>query len=268
VTLAYYLQDARSLLRDSNALFLPDRQLIRWCNLGRRKVAQHTMCLRLLVSGQSPLGSAAQPGIMIPGAFTPGVLPDPTAGGVNLVGAPATVSNRFNTIPWVEKYSYEYANPFARAQRAGVKGIVNVLAVSVAWGAARPAMNWVPWEDLQAYARSYNFGVTSFPYLWSCTNEGENGHVWLFPAPSQGGMQGEMEWDTLCTPSDLNDDSDHDAISEPFRGAVKYYAAGLSYYGSGRMGQARLMMDLFADDLGVARFATDAGKVADWYGIS
>jgi hypothetical protein len=74
-----------------------------------------------------------------------------------------------------------------------------------------------------------------------------------------------MEWDTLCVPSDLNTDSDHDAIPEVFKGAVKYYAAGMSFYGSGRTGQARLMMDLFADDLGIARFATDSGKVPDWY---
>jgi hypothetical protein len=265
VSLSFYLQDTRSLLRDSNSLFLSDQQLTRWVNQGRSQVAKRTSCLRALVSGQSSLGNAAQPGFMIPGAIIPGIMPGATANGVNIAGNVATVTGTFNAIPGVERYPYEYANPLMRASEAGLKKVINVLQVSVSWGAARPAMNWLPWEDLQAYARSYNFGVTSYPYYWSCTNEGENGQVWLFPVPSQGGINGEMEWDTFCTPSDLNSDSDYDAIPDGFQSAVKYYAAGLSYYGSGRMGQARLMMDLFADDLGIARFATDQGKVAEWY---
>jgi hypothetical protein len=264
--LSDYLTDTRSLLRDNSALFLSDKQLKRWIMLARRKVAQHTSCLRVLVTGQSPFGTSAQPGNMTPGAFVPGTLPGAVANNVNLAGQKSTDTNSFNTITGVEMYPYGYANPYARAQSQGIDHIINVLNVAVTWGSSRPMMTWMPWEDLQAYARSYNLGVTSFPWIWSCTNEGDNGQVWLFPAPSQGGPNGEMEWDTLCVPSPLATDSDYDAIPEGFQGAVKYYAAGMAYYGSGRMGQARLMMDLFADDLGIARFATDSGKVADWYG--
>jgi hypothetical protein len=219
----------------------------------------------VLVTGQSPIGSAAQTGAMIPGAIVPGTLPGAVANAVNLGGNAATVTNSFNAIAGVEMYPYAYANPYARAQSQGIKAIINVLSLSVSWGSARPALNWLPWEDLQAYARSYNFGVTSYPYYWSCTNEGENGQVWLFPVPSQGGPNGEMEWDTLCVPSDLTSDSDYDAIPDGFKGAVKYYAAAMSFWGSGRTGQARLMLDLFADDLGIARFSTDSGKVEEWY---
>lgn len=263
--LSYYRQDAGALLRDSNHLFTPLTQLDRWINLARREVAAITGCLRVLVSGQSPFGTGAQPGFAIPGGAIPGMLPGNNAAGSNVSGAPYTTSNSFQVIPGVELYPYAYANQYAVKQAAGIKGIVNVMNVAVSWGSVRPALAWMPWEDLQAYARSYNVGVTSFPLVWSCTDEGENGKVWLFPVPSQGGINGEMEWDTLCVPSDLTSDKDYDAIPDGFKNAVKYYAAYLAFLPA-RPGHAELMRSLFTDQLGISRAASDTGKTVEWYG--
>lgn len=260
MALNFYLQDAGSLLHDSQHLFTPVDQLTRWINLARRQVAARTGCLRALITGQAPYGTGAQPGNMIPGAAIPGTVPG-NLPAVNNV-APATPLGGFNTITGVELYPFEYANPYLRVGNQGYKGIVDVMNVAVSWGGMRPALYWMPWQDLQAYARSYNIGVTSYPFLWSVSNEGENGKVWLFPYPNSAL---DMEWDVLCAPTDLNTDDDYDSIPDGFKNAVKYYAAGMAYLGSQRTGQWRIMMDAFADQLGISRFATDSGKVAGYY---
>ena len=260
-----YIIDTQALIRDANGLFTSTTQLTRWINHARKQIANRTGCLRVLVTGQSPFGSTSQPGIGVPGAIIPGMLPDNQPNGANASGAVATTSNSFQTIVGTEFYPYGFANPYVKAQAAGIKGIVNVMNVAVSWGGIRPALDWQPWEDLQAYARSYNLGVTSYPFLWSCTNESENGQVWLFPVPSQ---QMEFEWDCLCVPSDLYADTDYDAIPDGFKAAVKYYAAFLAYLGSQRFGQARVMHDLFEDQLGISRYATDNGKTPDWYSFT
>jgi hypothetical protein len=120
----------------------------------------------------------------------------------------------------------------------------------------------VPWEDLQAYARSYANLVSSYPYYWSVFNDGENGEIWLFPVPSQP-MQ--LELTVACTPLNLVDDDSYDAIPDNFSNAIKYGAASMAYLTSRRYGQAQIMADMFNDRLGISRVSADYGKVPNFY---
>ena len=254
--LTQYLVDVADLLRDSNYLFNSQSTLTRYINLARTQVAVQTGCIRVLIAGQAPYGNAAVPGTLIPGAAQPGM--------------PAVQS--FTTIAGVEKYSYGYALPYLTACNAGVSGICDVIDVAVSWGGNRPSLNWIDWESLQAYARSYNFNVTSYPFCWSSNGSGTKGQVWLFPVPqitqvtnAQPGAAGEMEWDVTCLPSPLYTDSDYEALPSPFTDAVKFYAAHLAFLGSQRYGMAATMKALFNENLMLQNTSIDRGKTTSFY---
>ena len=253
-TLSLYLQDAADLLRDDNYQFTSKSKLTRYINQARTQVAIQTGCIRALVTGQAPFGNQANPGSLIPGGGEPG----------------SNQFTAFSTILGVEKYSYGYALPFLKAGYQGVSGIIDVIDVAVSWGGLQPTMNWMPWEDLQAYARSYNVGTFSYPFIWSSAGDGNKGQVWLFPVPQitalpAVGSQGIMQWDVTCLPSYIFSDSDYEAIPEPFTGAVKYYAAYLAFLGSQRFSMAEIMHDHFNEHLGISRTASDRGKTTSWY---
>ena len=253
--LSKYLADTSDLLHDQNFLFTSQSQLTNWVNEARRQVAQRTGCLRCLVSGQSAFGASAQPGFAVPGGMQPGALPGNFADNMS-VGA---AQNACQTIPNQERYPYQgFFNPFLQKQYQGVKAIIDTIACSVNWGGTvRPSLMWMPWDDLQAYARAYANLNSAYPYWWSVYNDGENGEIWLYPAPSTAG---EIELDTFCVPKDLYTDDDYDALPAGFTNAVKFGAAGLAFLTSQRYAQANVMEGMFADRLGVARVAVDRGK--------
>jgi hypothetical protein len=224
--------------------------MTRWVNQARRECAKFTGCIRALIAGNSPQGNSAQAGIMIAGAAVAG----------------QDLATSFATIAGVEMYPYDYANPYLRAQNAGVDKIIDVLDVSVAWGATRPTLNWMPWGDLQALARSYNQGVTSYPFAWACQGDGTRGKVFLFPVPSVGGnANGEMEWDCICIPKDLYTNDDYDAIPDSFQNTIKFRAAALALMASFRYNEAQVLTQTFLNELGIDRAAAKRGAVQDYY---
>lgn len=253
--LQQYLDDTASLLRDANFLFNSRPQLIRYINKARDQVAIQTGCIQALIYGKAPFGTSSVPGTVTPGAAYPGT-PD---------------LQNFTTLVGVEKYSYGYALPFLKQVAQGVRGILDINNVAVSWGGMRPVLNWCPWEDLQAYARSYNVGTFSYPFLWSTFSGGSKGQVWLFPIPQvvAGGLTfaaaGEMEWDVSCLPIPLLDDSTFEAIPEPFTEAVKFYAAYLAFLGSQRYGMAQIMQSQFNDQLGIENAAIMRGRTPNFY---
>lgn len=262
-TLGWYQNDTSALLHDQAYSFTSKDQLTRWINEARRQAAQRTGCIQRLVQGQSAFGASAQAGQMVPGGIQPGALPNSAPGATVLA-----TTNTFNTIVGVERYPYQgFVNPALKAQHAGINGAIDVVACSVCWGGGpggspRPSLAWMPWEDLQAYARAYATLVTSYPCYWSTLSDGENGEIWLFPVPSQ---VMEIELQCFCVPSDLNSDSDYDAIPGGFSNAIKFGAASLAYMQSRRYGQAQIMMDMFTDRLGTGRVAADMGKTPNFY---
>ena len=288
MALSDYLNDAIALLNDQNYSFTSKKQLTRWVNEARRNCAKRTGCVRRLITGQSAFGASAQPGFIIPGAAQPGALPGafPQAASFGQIGgdfSPSDFSSDFNTgsinnqnsivgavvgtlqtIPGVERYPYQgFFTPALKAQHAGVDQIYDTIACAVNWGGTvRPQLDWMPWDELQAYCRAYSVLNTSYPSVWSVFNDGPFGEIWLFPVPSQAG---EIELDVSAAPSALNSDSDPDAIPEGFREAIKYKAASLAFMSSARYAQSQVMEDQFADMLGIARVSVDGGKSPTYY---
>lgn len=259
MALSQYLADTAQLLRDANFLFNSQAQLTRYINLARDQVAKQTGCLRVLVAGQAPYGNSSTPGSLVPGAGQPG----------------SPLFQQFSTITNVEKYSYGYATPFLKANNAGIRSIVDVIDVAVSWGGNRPSLNWMPWDDLQAYARAYNFLVTSYPFIWSSYGSGTKGQVWLFPVPQQTAIAsasstssapaGEMEWDTTCLPTFLFSENDYEALPDSVTDAVPFLAAHYAFLGSQRYGMAAVMKSLYEERLGISNVAGDRGKTSSYY---
>lgn len=257
-TLSLYQQDARALLRDNAGIFLPTTQLNRYINEGRSQAARRTGCIRRLLSGLSAYGTSAQPGFAVPGAMVPGALPGGTTGFNN------ASANLFQTIPNVEAYSFQgFGNSFLRAQYAGTDEIADIIDLAVNWGAGsyRPVLNWCPWDEMQAYMRAWSVLNSAFPMWWSTQGDGTSQVVYLWPPPVEAL---EMEWDVIALPKALYSDGDTELLPSAFSEAVQFYAAAMAYL-STRPAQAMIMLDSFADRLGVARFSSDYGRSTSMY---
>lgn len=264
--LSAYVRDTAELLYDENNLFWSAKQLQRYVNRGRYIIAQKTQCIRCLITGQAPWGTSAQPGSIIPGAMVPGTLPNSFPNTTQ-----STDTNTFQTTLGVELYSYDFAKPFLQAQYAGVKAITDVESVSVSYGGYRPSLDWMPFADLQAYARAAAVGVFSYPFCWSSRSLGEKGDVWLFPVPQTGVQnngisgQGLMDWLVNCVPKDLYTDNDVDVLQEPFSRHACLYAAAWGFLRAKQYSNSKILQDQLADELGVDVFSTDSGKIASFY---
>lgn len=247
MSLQDYQIDTAALLHDSNNLFTSLYMLTRYINKARDQVAQDTSCLRALIPGQSPFGAIAQPGTAVPGGAVPGQ--PPVCG--------------FQTIAGQEKYPYQFGNQYLKQQYRGYRSVCDVFDVAVSWGGAlRPVQNWMPWDELQAVARSYNIGVFSYPFFWSNTGASENGQIWLWPAPS---TISEMEWDAICYPTPLYRNDDFDAIPTHYKEAVQYWAAYLAKQAQQKYGEAQEMRTNYYLQIGSGSSAAERARVPDYY---
>lgn len=265
--LATYLDEVSDLVRDSNYQFTSQARMTKYINSARKQVAIRSACLQALVTGQSAFGVSAQPGYIIPGAMIPGSLPNSNPNNANEPGAQSTASNTFTTIPGVELYTYNYATPYLQQQYTGYQAPVFVFNVSVSWGGNRPTLMWQPWDNLQAWYRSWNVGVSSYPFIWSQKGLGESGQVWMFPMPASLDP-GEMEWECICTPKPLYTNDDMEAIPVIYQDAVKYYAAYRAYMSMQRTGMAQIMRGLFDEQLLINGVATDFAHAESYYSLA
>jgi hypothetical protein len=231
-------------------------------NESRRNCAKRSGCIRRLITGQSAFGASAQPGYAIPGAMQPGALPGAFSQASS--GTYGAVQNAMMTIPGVERYPYRgFFNPVLQAQYAGCDEVVDAIALSVNWGGTtRPTLDWMPWDDLQAYARAYAVLNTSWPSVWSVYNDGPDGEVWVFPVPSQAT---EMELDATVLPKSIYSDDDYDAIPDGMQECLKFGTASFAFMARGRYAQAQIMEYEFADRMGAARVSFDRGKTRSYY---
>ena len=244
--LSDYQIDVAAIVRDQNNLFTSTFQLNRWINQARDRVAQDSGCLREIIPGTSAFGASAQAGSAVVGGAIPGM--PPTSG--------------FFTVPNQEIYPFTYANQYAIAQVAGVRAVVAVYNVAASWGSARPALNWMPWDQMQAYARSYNVGVFGYPMAWSASGVGATNKVWIWPAAQNAQ---EMEWDCGFLPTWLYTDNDFDSLQDPFNSAVKWDAARRIHISSGRGPQAQEMEQEYWRELGSNSSASDRFGVPNYY---
>ena len=291
-----YLTRTANLLHDSSNQFNKSANLILFINEARGQIAAEGQCIKVLPPGTNSISTitvntggnyGGTPTVVITG---PGTGATATAnmagsavntitvtnagttkydnttkisftGGSPVVAATATANiNCFNTVANQEIYTFAAANVFAKLT-SGVDSVLFVESVAVSWGALKPVLNQWNWNDLQAQVRSYPI-ISGQPAMWAQFGQGESGSIYLQPVPTS---PLPMEWNCVCTPIDLVDDTTAEAIPYPWTDAVPYFSAYLAFMNARRPEEARNMKAILDDTMRRARSQSEASFVPDYY---
>jgi hypothetical protein len=185
-----------------------------------------------------------------------------------------TIDQSLTTVPGQEVYPF--ANATSLVTNAGflfpgIEDVVGVLSVACAWGAnaaMKPMLRPKIWSEFQAYLRSYNTGMRTYPAVWSQYGTGVGtggGSIYLWPLPSQ---PSQMDWDCWCRPVPLVQGAmpaTPEAIPYQFTTAVAFYAAYLAYSNAQRAEDAKNMFEQYNDKVVEAQAAMTAPFVDDYY---
>lgn len=294
--LATYQTQVRRLLHDATAAFYTDADLTAYINIARNQIAAQGECVRVLTPVSGPIasvtvttggsgytaptvtftgtgagatGTVSQVGGVVTSitVTTPGAryqqpvnvtISDPTGQGA---AAQAVIPNISNTVVGQEVYTFASVNPIV-VLTPGVAAIVKVNTVAISWGTLKPALRMWTWNDFQAFFRSYNTSLQNWPSDCAMFGQGAAGSIYLFPLPSQITA---MEWDCVCTPLTLVDDSTPEAIPFPWTDAIQFYAAYLALSNAQREAGADRMLKIYDQMMRTARKQAEAPFVPDAY---
>jgi hypothetical protein len=293
--LTKYQTRTANLLHDSTNQFFKQPNLTLFINEARGQIAAEGQCIKVLPPSTNGIASisvltggnyAGTPTVVINGPGTgatatanmvgsavstitvnlPGFKYDNTTtisftgGGVITPATATPVINCVNTVNAQEVYTFASVNPLARLT-SGVDSILFVESVAVSWGAIKPTLAQWNWNDLQAMVRSYPI-VSGQPAMWAQFGQGEGGSIYLQPVPT-GALP--MEWNCVCTPIDLVDDTTVEAIPYPWTDAVPYFAAYLAFMNARRPAEADGAYQIFERTMKRAREQSESSFVPNYY---
>jgi hypothetical protein len=178
-----------------------------------------------------------------------------------------TVDNSLTTVPGQEVYQFSLANTLVTAQSlfTGIASAEGLISVAGAWGAnaaMKPMLMEMIWSEFQAYYRSYNTGLQSYPTIWSKYGQGLNGSIYLWPLPSQFA---QMDWDLWCLPVTLTSSSTPEAIPYPYTTPVAYYAAYLAFKNAQRPEDAKASLDDYNEKILECQPMSTGAFVGNYY---
>ena len=293
--LTKYLTRTTRLLGPSGAQFNAQSALVDYINEARGQVAAEGQCIKVLPPGTNGIASISvtaggsgyltAPTVVITGpgsgatatanlvgnavstvtVNTAGSGYDNTTtitftGGGGTLAAASPVINCVNTVAAQEIYTFASVNPLAQLT-AGVASVLFVSSVAVSWGALKPTLRQINWDDLQAWLRSYPI-ISGQPAVFAQFGQGESGSIYLQPVPTQAAS---MEWNCVCTPIDLVDDTTVEAIPYPWTDAVPFFAAYLAFLTARRPIEAKGMRDIYDDTMKRSRSQSESSFVEDFY---
>lgn len=263
-----YLQQTQRFLREQNQQLLHPHDLIEYINRARREVALRTQSIRRTppIAGQiatinvSAGGSGyTNPIVTVSPPDAPnGKLPNPAGAqatataqvvngkivGISLnyggdgyfqptatvgdpTGAGAILAPQVPSIFQLNAMQEEYR--FADLPLGTLLGVDSVFAVqsiAVIYSNYRYVLPMYPWTIYQAMIRQFPLQYYYVPTMASQYGVGGDGSLFMYPIASQ---PYQCELDCYCLPSDLAADEDYEALPQPWRDAVPYFAAHLAY---------------------------------------
>lgn len=164
---------------------------------------------------------------------------DPTGQGAVVVAAPIAYNQ---IVQGQEEYLFSDIDV---SMWPGVKQPYYVNSVGVIYANWRYVPEYCSFTKYQALVRTYTAASYQYvPGFFSQYGRGENGSLFFYPLPSQ---TYPVEYDCLCTPSDLVDDQSVEAIPQPWQDAVKFHASALCYLDLQNGNKAREYFLLFDD---------------------
>ncbi len=297
-----YLTQLRNLLNDTdpNNQKFSDATLTLNINLARRKVAQMGQCIRFLpptsaginsittVSGGSGYTNGTVIVTISPPDQTPGVQATATAqaSGGQIVSttmtepgagyfaspsisyassAAGTTAIASGVLGYINQTSTRQEKYFFNSVTlaSGMEEILAVRGVSLVWGQLRYTPMYVSWSRYQAMVRSYSLGIIGPPGAFCQYGQGVDGTLFLYPVADQ---KYQMEWDAIVLPIDLVNNDTVEAIPNPWRFPVPYFAAFVTLDGVGRYDDAKKMYERYEMFMRQARSESQLGTVSSWYG--
>lgn len=173
-----------------------------------------------------------------------------------------------NTANAQEVYPYAPVNALIAAQFSGYQGIITVQSVAISQSATpttgiKPMLPQYSWGQFQAQLRAFNQGMTGYPQVFANYGQGVSGSLYLWPIPSGSYA---MDWDCICRPVDLADDTTPEAIPYPWTDVIPFYAAYYAYMNAQREDDAKRMMSMVNLHMAIARGTTQPTFIPSYYG--
>lgn len=300
-----YIKTVQGFLRDRGQRLLNPEDIRDYVNRARREVAERTQSIRILSPTSGAIQSIqvvnggagyTRPTVVISTPDTPGgQLLDPAGaqaiaevqmiagqivsvgvvyGGagyfqprvaiVDPTGAGAVLTAQIQPIS-VSQYAQE-VYPFSAVPLQTFPGVAEVFAVksiSFIYANYRYSLPCYPFSIYQAMIRQYPQQYLYIPTMCAQYGQGSNGSIYMYPIPS---TLYQMEWDCFCLPAELLDDTTYEALPQPWRDAVPYFAAHLCYLELQNLNAGKFYLDLY--DNMVHRYSGYArpGRMTNPYG--
>lgn len=166
-----------------------------------------------------------------------------------------------NTVAAQEVYTFATVNALLNSSTTGVQEVIMVNSIAISWGTIKPTLRHLAWDEFQAQLRAINTQLQSWPQYWAQYAQGVSGSVYFWPIPVQ---VMSMDWDCICRPVDLADDTTIEAVPWPWTDAIQYYAAYLALLYQ-KPQQAELMLKLYEKFMQRAQAMTNQTFVYDPY---
>jgi len=235
-----YIAQIQRLLHDSQAQFWSTQELTDYVNEARRQVVGDTGCNRILQTpgylsiGVETYAFGSVTGFLVTAGgsgYTSAPTVSFTGGGGSGATATATVSGGAVTAVTVTAGGSGYTSAPTVSFAGGggssaaatasilLSKTIDLLNVTLYWGASRIVLPYLPWTRFNAHARYWQ-NYTGRPQVCSLYN---NRVIYLQPKPDQAYA---VEWDTVVAPTALDAVTNTtEVIPEQFQPSVQFFAA-------------------------------------------
>ena len=156
----------------------------------------------------------------------------------------------FGTLATVASQRVYPFSAFDVSGTTGVQGVIDVRQGQVVVGSGASRLNHRPFPYFMQYYMNNAAPVNARPVDWAQYAEGFNGSIYLDPIPD---TVYTLNFDTVCLPVDLADDSTPEAIPVLWTDAVRFYACYMALSSAQRMGDADRMFQQYTQFMSRAR---------------
>lgn len=301
-----YLQDVQRFLREQRQEYENPDDLIAYINRARRLIAMQSQSIRVLtpISGSITQWNLSSGGSGYSNSPTVTVsAPDfPSGNGAYPAGSQATAQAIVNngvienivsqyggsgyfeptltitdstgtgaaatpTLSWINELTqgkevYRFAD-IDLSMNPGCESVYNVRSISIIYANYRYSLPQYSFTTYQSMIRQYPYQYQWVPTFSSQFGQGTDGSLYLYPLPSQ---TYQVEWDCLCLPSDLTDDNSVEALPNPWRDAVAWYASHLAMTELQNYNAAQYFLGLYEKFAQRYSDYTRIGRVVNPYG--
>jgi len=301
-----YMRQVQSLIRDEKQEQINPDNIVRYVNRARRECAMRAQCLRFLtpISGQIvsatvtaggsgytsaptvtiaapdyPLGAGPKPQgdqatatAQIAGGVVSAVninyggygyfQPTITFSGGGGTGAAATPNLSYINTLNAGQEVYNFSSVTLSGQ-PGFSLVHSVISVSIIFSNYRYSLPIYSMSTYQSLIRQYANTYQYVSFFGAQYGRGASGSFYFFPLPSQ---QYQMEWDCVCLPIDLVDDTSVEAIPLPWQDAIPWLSASYCYNELQNWNAARYYQSEFDRYMSIYGRAASPGRQTNQYG--